>query len=132
MTKTTLLGTAIMAAATLIWMTPVFAGDVSAEITLAAQHADLAAGASDLAGVRMHLHHALNCIEGPAGADFSKADLNPCQNAGSGAIPDSTNPTTTATLQTAIAEAVAGIAAKTLQTAQSDATKTAATLKSIK
>jgi hypothetical protein len=108
------------------------AADAAGEITVAAQHAGLAAAATDLAGVRMHLHHALNCIEGPNGADFSKADMNPCQNSGNGAIADSSDPTTIATLQMAISEAVSGLSVKSLQTAQSDAAKTAATLKSIK
>ena len=78
---------------------PALAADAKGEITIAAQHASLAAQANDLAGVKMHLHHTLNCLEGPKGADFSKTDLNPCAQAGNGAIPDSTNPTTTATLQ---------------------------------
>src|ERR1700722_19937432 len=122
-----------MASAALIFAaTPSLAADAAGEITVAAQQAGVAPAATGPAGVRMHLHHALNCIEGPNGADFSKTDMNPCQGSGSGAIPDSTNPTTIATLQTAIAEAVSGIAASSLQTAQSDASKTAATLKSIK
>lgn len=108
------------------------AADVKAEITIAAQHASLAAQASDIAGVRMHLHHTLNCLEGPNGADFSKKDMNPCQNTGNGAIPDSTNPTTTATLQTAVSQALSGLSATNLKTAQSDASATAATLQAIK
>jgi len=108
-----------------------FAADAKAEITIAAQHAELAAGSTNLADVRMHLHHTLNCIEGPKGADFSKTELNPCQNTGDGAIPDSDNPTTTATLQTAITEATEGIAANTLKAAQDAAGKVAATLKSV-
>lgn len=109
-----------------------FAADAKAEITIAAQHASLAAGATDVAGVHTHLHHTLNCLEGPNGADFSKADMNPCANAGSGAIPDSSNPTTTATLQTAVSQALKGIAATDLKSAQADATATAATLQGIK
>lgn len=111
---------------------PVLAADAKGEITIAAQHASLAAQASDLAGVKMHLHHTLNCLEGPKGADFSKADMNPCAQAGNGAIPDSTNPTTTATLQTAVSQAVSGLKATDLKTAQGDASATAATLQAIK
>jgi len=111
---------------------PVLAADAKGEITIAAQHASLAAQASDMAGVRMHLHHTLNCLEGPKGADFSKTDMNPCAHAGNGAIPDSTNPTTTATLQTAVGQAVSGLKASDLKTAQSDASATAATLQAIK
>lgn len=111
---------------------PSLAADAKGEITLAAQHASLAAQAGDLAGVRMHLHHTLNCLEGPSGADFSKKDMNPCANAGSGAIPDSSNPTTNAALQSAVSQAVSGLAATNLKTAQGDANATAATLQAIK
>jgi hypothetical protein len=82
--------------------------------------------------VHTHLHHTLNCLEGPNGADFSKKDMNPCANAGSGAIPDSSNPTTTASLQTAVSEALKGLSSNDLKTAQGDASATAATLQAIK
>jgi hypothetical protein len=108
------------------------AADAKAEITIAAQHASLAAGASDVAGVHMHLHHAVNCLEGPNGADFSKSDMNPCQNAGNGAIPDSSDPTASASMQLAVGQALKGLASSDLKTAQSDANATAATLKAIK
>lgn len=111
---------------------PTFAADAKGEITIAAQHASLAAQAGDPAGVRMHLHHVLNCLEGPNGADFSKKDMNPCQNAGNGAIPDSSDPTTNAALQSAVAQAVHGLAASNLKTAQGDASAAAATLQAIK
>jgi hypothetical protein len=111
---------------------PSVAADPKGEITVAAQHASLAAQATDLGGVKMHLHHTLNCLEGPKGADFSKSDLNPCANSGNGAIPDSTNPTTTATLQTAVSQAVQGLSAPNLKAAQADASATAATLQAIK
>ncbi len=132
MNRISLIFCGMTGAALIFATTPVLAADAAGEITIAAQHADLAAAATDLAGVHMHLHHTLNCIEGPNGADFSKADMNPCANAGAGAIPDSSNPTTIATLQVAIAQAVGGISATSLQAAQSAASKTAATLKSIK
>jgi len=109
-----------------------FAADAKGEITIAAQHASLAAQAGDLGGVRMHLHHTLNCLEGPGGADFSKKDMNPCQNAGSGAIPDTSNPTTAAALQSAVSQAVSGLSASDLKTARGDASATAATLQAIK
>lgn len=119
-------------AASLAMAAPTFAADTKGEITIAAQHASLAAQANDMAGVRMHLHHTLNCLEGPSGADFSKKDMNPCEHAGNGAIPDSTNPTTTATLQSAVGQAVKGLGASDLKTAQGDASATAATLQAIK
>lgn len=125
-----LAGSAVVACAAMA--APVLGADAKGEITIAAQHASLAAQASDLAGVKMHLHHTLNCLEGPKGADFSKSDMNPCAQAGNGAIPDSTNPTTTATLQTAVSQAVSGLKATDLKTAQGDASATAATLQAIK
>ena len=123
-------GTAV--AASLAMAAPTFAADAKGEITLAAQHASLAAQANDVAGVHMHLHHTVNCLEGPNGADFSKKDMNPCEHSGNGAIPDSTNPTTTATLQSAVGQAMKGLSATDLKTAQGDASATAATLQAIK
>jgi hypothetical protein len=67
--------------------TPVLA-DASSETVTAATHAELAAGASDLNGVHMHLHHALNCLVGPGGRGFDPKELNPCAQSGKGAIPD--------------------------------------------
>jgi hypothetical protein len=109
-----------------------WAADAKGEITVAAQHASLAAAATDLGGVKMHLHHVLNCLEGPKGADYSKTEMNPCANSGNGAIPDSTNPTAAASLQTAVSQAVSGLSATNLKTAQGDASATAATLQAIK
>jgi len=123
-------GSAVAACAFLA--APVLGADPKGEITTAAQHASLAAQASDIAGVKMHLHHTLNCLEGPKGVDFSKADMNPCANSGNGAIPDSTNPTTTASLQSAVGQAVSGLKTSDLKTAQGDASATAATLQAIK
>lgn len=129
-TKWVLAGSLFAAAA--LMAAPALAGDAKGEITVAAQHAALAAQAGDIAGVHMHLHHALNCIEGPGGADFSKSDLNPCQNSGNGAIPDSSDPTAVASLQTAVSEALQGLKTTDLKTAQADARQTAATLQAIK
>ena len=69
---------------------PVLAADAGAEISTAAAHAGMAAGAEDPQMVKAHLHHVLNCLEGPNGADFSAAAGNPCKAQGNGAIPDST------------------------------------------
>jgi len=123
---------AIGAMAVVFVSTSAFAADVKAEITTAAQHASLAASASDVATVHMHLHHTLNCLEGPKGADFTTKEINPCQNDGNGAIPDTDNPTTNATLENAVSQAVHGLAAGNLQSAQGFATAAAATLKTIK
>ncbi len=109
-----------------------YAADASGEITNAATHAGLAASATDVAGVHMHLHHAVNCLVGPNGAGFDAKELNPCANSGNGAIPDSTNAATKQSLQAAVAKASEGIAATDLATAQKDASDTAAMLKAVK
>lgn len=132
MDKRILMWTAALAGGGLLWPALSLAADVSGEIKTAAQHAALAATASDVAGVRMHLHHALNCLEGPKGADFTTKEINPCQNSGNGAIPDSENPTTNAKLELAVSQARAGIAAGELATAQKDARSVADTLNAIK
>ncbi len=111
---------------------PVLAADLGSEITTAAMHAGLAAQASDIAGVHTHLHHTVNCLVGPGGPGFDPGQLDPCANAGAGAIPDSTAASTKQALQAALAEAESGLAASDLPTAQKDASATEAMLKSAK
>ncbi len=86
----------------------------------AAQHAGLAAGSADLAGVQRHLHHTLNCLVGPDGAGFDAAPGNPCAAAG-GAIPQTSDATAKAKLEKAAVQVRAAIAGKDL-----DATRKAA------
>ena len=116
----------------LSFASPAFAGDAGAEIANAAMHAGLAAQASDLAGVHAHLHHAVNCLVGPAGTGFDAKELNPCANSGGGAIPDTTKASTKATLQAALGKANAGIAAADLVSGQRQASAAAALLKKAK
>src|ERR1700693_2895621 len=99
---------------------PVLGADANAEITNAAMHAGLAAKATDIAGVHTHLHHAVNCLVGPGGAGFDPKELNPCANAGNGAIVDATNASTKQALQAALAKANNGIAATELAAAQAE------------
>ena len=108
------------------------AADASSEIVTATTHADLAAQAADLNGVHTHLHHTVNCLVGPGGAGFDKTNLNPCAGSGNGAIPDTTDAAKKAELETALANANAGLAATDMGTAKADATATAAALKRIK
>jgi hypothetical protein len=68
---------------------PALAADAAKEIKTAAFHAGMSAASNTLQAVRMHLHHTLNCLEGPKGADFDAKELNPCKGQGMGAIPDS-------------------------------------------
>jgi hypothetical protein len=80
------------------------------EIRTATQHAGLAAGAADMAGVKMHLHHTVNCLVGPMGQGFDASAGNPCGMQGAGAIPDTADMPTKAKLQAAAAKARDSIA----------------------
>jgi len=108
------------------------AADLSGEIANAAQHAGLAAQASDITGVHMHLHHTLNCLVGPGGAGFDAKELNPCAGSGNGAIPDAGAAAEKKALQAAAAKAETGIASADYPAAQKIASDTAAMLKAVK
>jgi hypothetical protein len=108
------------------------AADVKGEIATAQDHANLAAAATDIAGVHMHLHHVLNCIAGPKGAGFDASQVNPCAGRGNGALPDATDAAMKKSLQGAADEAGKGIAETNLATAQADAKSTSAMLGAIK
>ncbi len=125
-----LLGAA--AAALVIAPLPVLAADASGEIVTAATHAELAAQAGDLAGTQMHLHHALNCLVGPNGNGFDPKNMNPCANAGSGAIPDEADAGKKAALEKAADTVRTGLSDKDMPTAQKDALAAATALKAIK
>lgn len=103
--------------------------DVKGQIVNAETHAGLAAKATAIDGVHMHLHHALNCLVGPSGAGFDAKQMNPCAHSGNGAIPDSTDAAKKKSLQAAADKATSGIAATDLATAQKDASETEAMLK---
>lgn len=68
-----------------LWTAPLRADGPEA-IATAAQHARLAAASADIDGMRLHLHHTLNCLVGPGGDGFDPSAGNPCRSAG-GAIP---------------------------------------------
>ena len=123
---------AALAASGLLVVAPALAADAGGEITNAATHAGLAAQASDIGGVHMHLHHAVNCLVGPSGAGFDSKEMNPCANSGKGAIPDSSDPQTKQQLEAAVAKANSGIAATDLAAAQKDASDSAGILKTVK
>jgi len=70
-------------------MTAGSADQIQMELKTAMFHAgELAQKANALAGVQLHTHHVLNCLEGPKGADFFAQAGNPCQSQGNGIIPD--------------------------------------------
>ena len=98
--------------------------DGHSQIVLAEQHAGLAAQSVDVALVHAHLHHALNCLVGPGGPGFDAHEMNPCANAGNGAIPDGGG-LKKLPLEAAAAEARLGIAEPDLAKAQLHAVKTA-------
>ena len=99
--------------------------DAKSEVVTAWTHADLAAKATDLAGITMHLHHTLNCLVGPNGNGFDAKQINPCANAGAGAIPDAKSAATKKSLGAAADEARAGIATTDFAIAQKTAIETA-------
>lgn len=106
--------------------------DTASEIATAADHAGYAAASLNIDGIHMHLHHAVNCLEGPKGKDFDAAVENPCAMDGNGAIPDATDAATRAKLQTALATAMAGIASDDDGGAKKDATDLYAALRALK
>jgi hypothetical protein len=113
-----LIGAAVAAALLL----PVAASaDAHSEIVNAGMHAGFAAGAPDLAGLRAHLHHTLNCLVGPGGAGFDAKEMNPCAQAGNGAIPDTGDAAKKSALEAAAAKARNGLAASDLTAAKKDA-----------
>ncbi len=48
----------------------------------AAEHAQKAVDAKDLAQIHLHLHHVLNCLEGSRGRDYKNVADNPCSGKG--------------------------------------------------
>ena len=115
---------ALLAACAALTATPVLA-DTAAELSIAQTHAGLAAKATDIAKVQMHLHHAVNCLVGPSGTGFDASAGNPCGKAGNGAIPDSTDAAQKTKLQSAVADASAGLSATDVAAAQKAAQTTA-------
>ena len=86
-------------------------------VSTAAQHAGMAAAGADLAGVRRHLHHVLNCLVGPGGEGFDAAPGNPCAAAG-GAIPQTSDAATKEKLQKVAAQVRAAIGNNDLDAAK--------------
>ena len=48
----------------------------------AAKHAEMAVNAKTLKEIQMHLHHALNCLEGKSGKDYNASFGDPCNGHG--------------------------------------------------
>ena len=127
--KTTLLVGLTGAMATGLALAAPAQGNANAEIGTAHAHALLSKTANTVAMAQTHLHHVINCLVGPNGAGFDAAAGNPCKDNGNGAIPDSSgNAALHGKLQSALADAQAGLKAGSLTAVQDDAGKAAATL----
>ena len=114
----------LLAAVSALAASPAFA-DVAAQLSVAQTHAGMAAKQTDIKAVQMHLHHAVNCLVGPAGKGFDAAAGNPCAKAGTGAIPETTDAAQKAKLEAAVAKATPGLSTTDLATAQKAAQDTA-------
>jgi len=119
----------VFAGALIALATPAALADAQSEIVQAETHAGLAAKATDVAVVHQHLHHALNCLVGPGGVSFDAKEMNPCANAGNGAIPDSMDATKKTALQAAADQLSTTIAETDADKARQGATKAADMLK---
>ena len=53
-------------------------GKATSQIATAIQHAGLSANQEAVEGAMRHLHHAVNCIEGPNGSNFDVSAGYPC------------------------------------------------------
>ena len=105
------------------------AADFAKEAATGEAHAAMAVNAATIEQVHMHLHHVVNCLVGPKGAEFDAKQANPCQSLGDGAIPDAANPAAKAKLAAALAKAEAGLKASDLSAAKQAATEAQAAFK---
>jgi len=121
---------AIGTAGLLTLSTAALAVDTAKEIETAAEHADLAAKATDIKMVKAHLHHTINCLVGPNGDHFDDKELNPCQDLGGGAIPETTDDAKKKDLQAAFKRCMSGLTAHDLAGAQAIAAEAEALIKS--
>lgn len=120
---------ALTALAAFVALTPTTAlADGPQAVGIAAQHAGFAAGTAELAGVRRHLHHTLNCLVGPEGEGFDAAPGNPCAAAG-GAIPQTADAAAKDKLQKAAAQVRTAIADDDLEAAKKAAAEVQELLK---
>ncbi len=58
------------------------------ELDTAITHAGFAAGYSNTAEIELHLHHAVNCIEGKSGKNYFKGSGDVCEGMGNGILAD--------------------------------------------
>ena len=94
---------------------------LTAEISNARTHATNRANAPTIEAVHTHMHHAINCLVGPKGEGFDAAQMNPCTNAGNGAIPDQTDAAKKAKLEDAKTILMKGLTETDVKAAQRSA-----------
>ncbi len=125
--RRSLAGTIAMVVTTL--PASVLAADAAKEAATSEMHAGLAARAATIEQVHAHLQHAVNCLVGPKGQGFDSKQANPCESLGNGAIPDTTDASTKAKLNGALARAQVGLKSDDLAAAKRAAADTEAALK---
>lgn len=123
---------AAVAAALALTANGALAANAGKEVKTAAAHAGYAAQSKSLKVVRMHLHHAVNCLVGPKGMGFDSKELDPCKGMGNGAIPDTKDMKAKQALRSALATAKKGLAAGSLAAAKAEAKKTEMMLKKVR
>lgn len=105
------------------------AGTAQDEAATAHAHALMAQGAQSVKMAHTHLHHVVNCLEGPTGTDFDAKAGNPCKGKGQGALADSMgNEALHGRLQQALDQAQSGLQSDDLKTIQADAAEAAGLL----
>jgi hypothetical protein len=105
-------------------VTPAFA-DLATDLSTAQTHAGMASTQTDIMMAHKHLQHAVNCLEGPSGADFDATAGNPCGKASTGAITETTDMAQKAKLQSIATSAKAGVGNSDLMASQKAAKDTA-------
>jgi hypothetical protein len=106
------------------------AGDAAKQIATAEVHAQMASATKDINMVHAHLHHVINCLEGPKGKQFDPKAEDPCKGMGDGALSDlHGSPNVRAKLEMAVKAAERGIHENNYRKAHDAAVKTAALIK---
>ena len=105
--------------------------DEHSEIVNAELHAGYASDSADIMPVHMHLHHSLNCLVGSNGDGFAPKEINPCAQAGNGAIPDAKDAAAKAALEAAATKVRAGLAETDIAKAKTIAAEATAMLKKL-
>ncbi len=105
-------------------VTPAFA-DMASDLATAQTHAGMASTQTDIMMAHKHLQHAVNCLEGPMGADYDAAAGNPCGKASTGAINETMDAAQKAKLTKIASDAKMGVGNSDLMASQMAAKSTA-------